>query len=198
MKTAWLLGMGLLFAACQDAPSPNSDTKLSDSLGMISSATPVDSLLPPPANTVENNIEADSMEAVDPNPDIETYYIVVADTGMQYASLNTKMYGLSAKLKQAVDTLNRGFDAKKNKIVLSENDDDELYAGEYFPRRFPSTTLSLEYMDSYTPGSKEGMMGLITGIYEKQTEAEAALQLVKAHAPSARVVKADIYVGCIH
>lgn len=198
MKHSWLLGVCFLMASCMETPSSESTEKLSDSLGMISQTVQVDSLIPPPANTIDNNIEADSMEAIDPNPNIETYYIVVADTGMMYAPLNAAMYNLSAKLSSTVDTLNRGYDKKKNKIVLSEQDDDELYAGEYFPRRFPSTTLSMEYMDSYTPGSKEGMMGIISGIYEKQAEAEIAWKNVKVHAPNARIVKADIYVGCIH
>ena len=198
MKNSWMLGVCFFMASCTDTPSTQTGEKLSDSLGMISQSAPVDSLLPPPANTIDNNIEADSMEAIDPNPDIETYYIVVADTGMVYAPLNAEMYSLSAKLSASVDTLNRGYDAKKNKIVLSEHDEDELYAGAYFPRRFPSTTLSMEYMDSYTPGSKEGMMGIVSGIYEKQADADLALRKVNVYAPHARVIKADIYVGCIH
>jgi hypothetical protein len=197
MKNILLLSAICLLFACNDNPASSPDQKLTDSSGMISSSTPVDSLLPP-ANTIENNIEADSMEAIDTNPDIETYYILVADTGTQYGLLNAKMYALAKQTTLTVDTLGRYYNASKKKIVLNENDDDELYAGEYFPRRFPSTTLSMEYMDSYTPGSVVGMMGIIAGIYENATDGEKALQTVKTHSTNARLVKADIYVGCIH
>ena len=197
MKNTLFL-VALLFAmACNDNPASTPEQKLTDSTGMISQATPVDSLLPP-ANTIENNIEADSMEAVDSTPDIETYYVLVADTGMNYGALNATMYALSKKTALSVDTLGRYFNTKKNKIVLRDDDEDEVYAGEYFPRRFPSTSLSMEYMDNYTPGSKQGTMGIIAGIFEQAAEGEKALQVVKTHCVNARLVKADIYVGCIH
>ncbi len=197
MKNILFLSAVWLLVACNDNPAPTPEQKLTDSSGMISSSTPVDSLMPP-ANTIENNIEADSMEAIDTNPDIETYYIVVADTGTQYGLLNAKMYALAKQTTLTVDTLGRYFNASKKKIVLREDDDDELYAGEYFPRRFPSTTLSMEYMDSYIPGSNAGTMGIIAGIFENATDGEKALQSIKTHSANARLVKADIYVGCIH
>lgn len=187
----------MLLLACNDNPSTSTGEKLTDSTGMISQSVPVDSLLPP-ANTIENNIEADSMEAVDANPDIETYYVVVADTGLQYAPLNAQMYSLAKQMNLTVDTLGRYYNLEKKKIVLNEKDDDELYAGEYFPRRFPSTTLSMEYVDTYTPGSNPTMIGIIAGIFEEAASGEKVLQSVKAYCPNARLVKADIYVGCVH
>lgn len=196
MKYSIIL-FAMLLLACNDNPSTSTGEKLTDSTGMLSQSVPVDSLLPP-ANTIENNIEADSMEAVDANPDIETYYIVVADTGMQYAPLNAQMYAMAKQMNLTVDTLGRYYNPTKKKIVLNENDDDELYAGEYFPRRFPSTTLSMEYMDSYTPGSNPSTIGIIAGIFEEAASGEKVLQSVKAYSPNARLVKADIYVGCIH
>jgi hypothetical protein len=197
MKNSIVL-FGLMFIlACNDNPATNPDQKLSDSTGMISQSTPVDSLLST-ENTIENNIEADSMEAIDANPDIETMYVVIADTGKNYALLNTQMYAIAKQTQGQVDTLGRYYNTKKNKIVLREDDSDELYAGEYFPRRFPSTTLSMEYMDTYTPGANEAMIGIVAGIFENQADGEKTLQTIKAVSPNARLVKADIYVGCIH
>ncbi|WP_262490545.1 hypothetical protein [Hymenobacter sp. CRA2] len=37
----------------------------------------------------------------------------------------------------ASDTLGRFFDEQKNLIRLPDDDEDELYAGDYFPRRCP-------------------------------------------------------------
>lgn len=197
MKNYLFLFSVLFVLACNDNPVTNPEQKLSDSAGMISESVPVDSLLTT-ENTIENNIEADSMEAVDANPDIETLYVLIADTGKNYAILNSQMYAIAKQTQWQVDTLGRYFNTKKNKIVLREDDSDELYAGEYFPRRFPSTTLSMEYMDTYTPGANEAMMGIVAGIFEKQADGEKALQTIKAFCTNARLVKADIYVGCIH
>jgi hypothetical protein len=197
MKNSILL-VGLTFIlACNNNSAGKPEQASTDSLGMISPSVPVDSLMSP-ANTIENNIEADSMEAIDANPDIETLYVLVADTGKQYITLNTTMYTLARKTDLEVDTLGRYYNSQKNKIVLSEEDDDELYAGEYFPRRFPSTSLSMEYMDTYNSNASEGMMGIIAGIFQKEEEAVAALKKIQALQANAHVIKAAIYVGCIH
>lgn len=187
----------MFILACNDNPASNADQKLSDSSGLISQSAPVDSLLST-ENTIENNIEADSMEAIDANPDIETLYVLIADTGKTYATLNASMYAIAKQTQWQVDTLGRYFNTKKNKIVLREDDSDELYAGEYFPRRFPSTSLSMEYMDTYIPGSSESMIGIVGGIFVNQADGEKALQTIKAFSPNARLVKANIYLGCIH
>ena len=82
-------------------------------------------------------------------------YIVVSDTSQNYFELRQKMLNLNEKLKTEIDTMGRGFNKKKNLICLPENDEDEIYAGDYFPRRYPSETLSLEYLIYYTNGKKQ-------------------------------------------
>ena len=81
-------------------------------------------------------------------------YIVVSDTSQNYFELRQKMFELSKVLKTEIDTMGRGFNKNKNLICLPENDEDEIYAGDYFPRRYPSETLSLEYLIYYTNGNK--------------------------------------------
>lgn len=76
-------------------------------------------------------------------------FIIVADTSESYEILHKKMYELSSKLNFEVDTMGRGYDKNKGLICLPENHEDEIYAGDYFPRRYPSDKLSLEYLDYY-------------------------------------------------
>jgi len=127
-----------------------------------------------------------------------SYIEVVADTNVNYYTLHQKMFGLSEQLAIPIDTLGRTFDSSKNLIALPENDEDELFAGDYYPRRFPSTTLSLEYLNLYEPTAGEKTVALVTGIFETQASADSALAMLKTAERNSFTVKANMYTGCIH
>lgn len=127
-----------------------------------------------------------------------TYFVLIADTGLNYYTLRQKMTALHAQLKIPIDTMGRFYNEKKNLIALPDNDDDELYAGDYYPRRFPSDNLSLEYLNFYTTKSDEKTIALVSGIYETEHSADSALSIIKGIEQNAFIVKATIYIGCIH
>ncbi len=130
--------------------------------------------------------------------DYAAYYIVIADTGQDYFVLRKKMFGLNSKLNLPIDTMGRLFNAGKNLIALPENDEDELYAGEYFPRRFPSINLSLEYLNFYQKEAGQKTIALVTGIYETNQQADNACKVLRKTEKKAFKIKAEIYVGCMH
>ncbi|KAA3436132.1 hypothetical protein [Rufibacter hautae] len=145
--------------------------------------------------------EAESEFVEGENGDYEeyaTYYVTIADTGMSYYPLREKMMALSQALPLPIDTMGRYYDTKKSLIVLPENDEDDLFAGDYFPRRGPDVHLSLEYLDLYQKKAGKKTIALVSGIYEKKTSADSALQVLKSAAGGAFVVKTEMYIGCIH
>lgn len=127
-------------------------------------------------------------------------YLVVSDTSQNYFDLRQEMFVLNEKLKTEIDTMGRGFNKTKNLICLPENDEDEIYAGSYFPRRYPSETLSLEYLIYYTNEKKptEGTIAIITIITDDKEKAEKKLAEVKKYSDRAFIVNSKIYMGCIH
>ena len=127
-------------------------------------------------------------------------YIVIADTSQNYVELRKKMFGINEKLKTEIDTMGRGFNREKNLICLPENDEDEIYAGDYFPRRYPSETLSLEYLVYYTNGKKptEGTIALVTIITDNKEKADKKLAEIKKYSDKAFIVNSQIYMGCMH
>ncbi len=127
-----------------------------------------------------------------------TFFIVVADTSLDYSTLHNKMLDLNRKYKIPVDTMGRCFNKTKNLIALPDNDEDELYAGDYFPRRFPTESLSLEYLNFYQKQSGEKTIALVTGIYETEKSADSALSVLSASEKKVFKIKADIYLGCMH
>ncbi len=127
-------------------------------------------------------------------------FIVVSDTSQNYFELRQKMFELNEKLKVEIDTIGREFNKRKNLIALPENHEDELYAGEYFLRRFPSETLSLEYLTHYTSDKKptEGTIALVTIITDDIERAEKKLAEVKKYSLEAFIINSQIYLGCMH
>lgn len=97
-----------------------------------------------------------------------------------------------------IDMQNKIYDPKKNLICLPENDDDELYAGTYYPRRFSSEYLSIEYIQYYKKERKSDLMGIIFLITEDKNEAKKKVTKIRKNIPSAHIIKANIYVGCMH
>ena len=67
------------------------------------------------------------------NEEVATFFIVVADTGLNYYLLNQKMYALSDQLHMQIDTMGRYYNKNKDLISLPVNHEDKVYAGAYFP-----------------------------------------------------------------
>ncbi len=127
-----------------------------------------------------------------------TCYLVIADTGRNYYALQQKMVGISKKLSVPVNTLGRYYNAAKDLISLPDNDEDELYAGSYFPRREPSESLSLEYLYFYQNTAPEKTIALVRGIYGSEPEAVKALKALQPFIQTAYKIKAQVYMGCMH
>jgi hypothetical protein len=147
----------------------------------------------------QNITTSDSSEAADTTDyDNATFFVVIADSSLDYWILRKKMSDLNREFKIPIDTLGRLYNKTKNLIALPDDDEDELYAGEYFPRRFPSENLSLEYLKIYKQDASENAIALVTGIYQSENSADSALTVLKDAEKKIFKVKADIFVGCMH
>jgi len=129
---------------------------------------------------------------------MQTAYIVCLDSGKTYFTLDKLMYKNANDYHVTIDTANRSYNKQKDLIALSEDDDDQMYAGEYFPRRYNSSYLSLEYLYVYDDNIDDKTIGLIAGIYDDKKDADSVLTIFKPSNPKAFVLKGDIYMGCMH
>ncbi len=127
-------------------------------------------------------------------------YVVIADTSLDYFALRAEMFDLAGKCKIGIDTLGRRYDPTKDLICLPEDDEDEINAGEYFPRRYPSTVLSLEYLEFYDESKKgdDKTIALVAAIEENWQAAEKLLEAIRDHMKSAYILKSRIHMGCMH
>jgi hypothetical protein len=130
--------------------------------------------------------------------EIDTFYIVVADTGNDYYELRDQMLSISNTANLIIDTMGRYYNEQKKLIQLPDNDEDEVYRGDYFPRRFPSESLSLEYLTLYNSISGDNTIALVTGIFETKHSADSARQSILNIQPKTFVLESRIYTGCMH
>ncbi len=170
------LASALLFASCGGSGTAPAATQANDSAITDSAAN-----------------AADYSES-----EYDTVYVVVLDTNQNYYLLQEKMYPLAATLGLVIDTMNRYYDLDKDRIVLNENDEDEMFRGEYFPRRTESATMSLEYYSLYDTSATEGNIALVAGLFYEQPGADSLLALVRKEVPAAFMKPARMYMGCIH
>lgn len=191
MKLRHVLILTCLLAACKSKPAKTSqDTSKVKTVKVL------------PASYKENNkitpANTDSADLADQLNAYADYYVVIADTGNNYYSLRDKMFDISHTTGITIDTLDRFYNPKKDLIQLPDNyPEDDIYQGDYFPRRYPSQNLSLEYLDWYKDGAKAKTIALIRGIYENKTSADSALKVLES-IQTAFVIKSHIYVGCMH
>ncbi len=190
MKTAYLLLLICIIASCKPQPAKtNGGVKVKPVKILPASYKRTQAL--------QANAAADTSKADEQADAYADYYIVVADTGLSYNALRGKMFDLNKSLNIPIDTMNRGYNKTKDLIALSDKDEDEMYAGEYYPRRSVSDFLSLEYLNQYKSNAKEKTIALVRGIYETKTSADSAL-LAMGQSKTAFVFKAKVFVGCMH
>ena len=126
-------------------------------------------------------------------------YVVIADTSSNYFELEEKMEVLSKTLKQKIDLRERIYNKEENLICLPLDNDDVLYVGSYYPRRFESNnTISIEYLNYYDNISTEKLMAIVTLITDDKKEAKEKLIELKKLSKPAFLIKTEIYIGCMH
>lgn len=188
MKTLYIYCYLLLFASifsCQNAKKPTEKETVVAAKDTLASNNQIVNN----ADLTEDSTEIDAYA---------NYQVIVIDTNANYDQLHQKMFQLKDKLNMTVDSMGRYYNRKRDLIVLPEDDEDQVYAGEYFPRKDLSETLSLDYMEQYRPNSKPKTIGIIAGIYENASSADSALKAIQKVEAKAFKLNSRIYIGCMH
>ncbi len=180
--TIVLLAIAMAMSSCG---TPHEDIVTTKDTAVVGAPTAI-------ADTTPPSITDDDTD------DYATYYLATVDTGQNYYQLRDKMYSLNQTLNWPIDTMGRYYNTKKNKVVLPDDDEDEMYRGEYYPRRSASTFLSLEYFEFYSRQSTSTNIALVASICETKAAADSSLAVLKPRCEHAFVLKAKVYVGCMH
>jgi hypothetical protein len=190
------LFMLTFFVACRNQTATD-QSQLQDSLGSKDSAVA----------TADVSAKADSFDLDDSAGDLDssnmaneyqTFYLVTIAEGNNYDSLLKVAQSAAKSLHLKVDLMNRSYHPEKG-IVVNDDDEDEIYRGEYYPRRSSGNFVSIEMKDAFMDNEKDPMrMLIISNIFENASQADSVLNIAKADFPSARAVKAELFMGCMH
>jgi hypothetical protein len=158
---------------------------------------PADSAAQQP-DTVVVHVTGFDTKDTSANDEMQPFYLVVADTGRDYFELRKQMLRISETAKLQIDSLGRFYNPKKKQITLPEDDIDEMYAGEYFPRRLASESMSLEQYDAYVPKSTPETFALVAGMYENRRGADSLARVLKPANKKTFVLETMLFIGCMH
>ncbi|MBL7883628.1 MAG: hypothetical protein JNL69_06140 [Bacteroidia bacterium] len=141
----------------------------------------------------------------------ELNYVVSVANGYNYDSLRQIAIQASDFLKFNFDTLSRYYNTEKKKIILHENDIDDMWAGEYYLRRSGENIVSIEmqtaYIDTLTIKDKIATerfysdtlkMFVFATMYTNKKQADSLLKILKPKYKQASIIPTEIYMGCMH
>ena len=132
--------------------------------------------------------------------DYETVFIVVLDTSDQFKKMYELAMSTSKKFSIPFDTFQKTYFPETNIWGGSLWSEDEIYRGEYFPRRNGSEKdmLSLEYQRWYDKSSRDKNLMLVTNIFNFSLDAEENIARWRPYFPKAFILQREIYMGCMH
>ncbi len=137
----------------------------------------------------------------EPEPFFDKYVLVIKQTKNYEEAVS---FAKQASQKLGVKFENENILYSKEKgIYFSEDINDPLYAGSYYPRRYGKDFstgedfISLENSSSYK-GFSRGNIIIVYSIYDRKEDAAKALRKIKTFYKSAYFKKTKLWMGCIH
>ena len=150
-------------------------------------------------SVLENGAEAVS-DAETKNEDYETAFVIVLDTSEQFNKIFHLAMATSKKYQIEFDTTERTYFPETNIWGVSQSSSDEIYRGQYFPRRKgdEKDKLSLEYMYWYDKKSNDKKLMLVSNIFSFSMDAEQSVAAWRKSFPQAFILQCEMYMGCMH
>lgn len=162
-----------------------------------------DSLTVANSDTIEENDE----EVLE---EVELNFVVSVAEGYNYDSLHAIAVDASKLLNFKFDTFDRYYDSKRG-IILPDNHEDDVWAGQYLLRRSGGEIVSIErssaYIDTltmkqqaeaYRSRSNATKMFVFASMYTDSHSADSIKNILVKKYASAKVIPTEIYQGCIH
>jgi hypothetical protein len=128
----------------------------------------------------------------------DDFFLVIADTSHDYNKILEEAKKLSVDFSLDIDNLGRIYDPAADSILIPFNPEDEQYSRAYFLRRFPSSALSIEYIDAYQVNSPQNTFALVAGIFKDEKSYNEIAPKLRNNYPNLYVLKTRIYLGCLH
>ena len=185
MKQLFSCFIVIIFSACdQKTPEPIKGDKYDTvKIAQISAY----------GDTMQQSTVADTTENA-------IYYIVEVANGYNFDSLKNISANAVSILGSRFEMLDRIYKSGKG-IIVPESSSDELYQGEYYPRRpfEDQNFVSIEMSFGFNTEEPDTLkMVSIAGIYSLKKQADSVVALLQGKIPTTKVIKQELYLGCMH
>ena len=134
-------------------------------------------------------------EEVSDNSTVEMYIVVLSQSD-DYAGLVKRAKGISSDTGIKYDGEGMVYDPKRG-LIIPDDSDDDMWAGSYYPRRYDSRFISIEYSKYYLDKPK-GKYAIIGFMDMKAREAKRMHQWFQKYVPDAVYSHKPFWQGCIH
>lgn len=147
-------------------------------------------------------IDSSALQVVDSSADfsseLKDLFILIIETSSNFQELGAFSDKLCSQYGLKYENLGRIYDSTKDSLIVPYNDEDQMYAGKYLMRRFPSNDVSIEYLSAYRTDITDASFALIAGIFEKENDAFLFANQIFVDCPHMYILKSRIYLGCMH
>ncbi len=151
------------------------------------------------AQTTDTLLETPPTEEI-VDEEMQTAFMVILDSSSDFNSIRALAEKTANEYQLKFDTIEKQYYPEKNLWGVAVWSEDEIYRGEYYPRRSDDDThpLSLEYQQWYDEKSQEKNLILMAGIFSLSLEAEEYINKFREKFPKAYILQKEIYMGCMH
>ena len=161
------------------------------------------------SDTLSQDTASIANEDVELSDENQLFYIVSIAEESNYGNLRAIAVKASQFLKFRFDTLERYFNPTKHRIVLPDNHPDDIYAGDYYLRRYDDGFVSIEmrnaYKDTLLKGDAEvkfysdtTKMFVFAAMYGEKKQADSLVNSLKKQFKTTKIITTYIYMGCMH
>lgn len=191
MKTSlYFIMLFLGLSSCRQSKKTEHSTSIGDTATIISTLSY--------AEQSESIAQQNADEYIESTTD--SFYVVLVAEGTNYDSLQQISQESARKLGSRFDMLDRIYKLYKG-IIVPESSEDEIYKGDYYPRRpfedqnFVSIEMATAFVNNEQDSSK---MIVLANICKTKHQADSIVEVLKKDFANAKSLKSELYMGCMH
>lgn len=190
-NTLYFVMVLLLLCSCGQSPRSGLTIPVSDTTAVVDTSISYAEQ----SESIAKEIEEEYTELT-----TDSFYVVQVAEGSDYDSLLQIAQQSAGILGSRFDMLDRVYEPGRG-IIVSDASDDELYRGEYYPRRpfEDQNFVSIEMASAFGYNQADKLkMIVLANICTSKSRADSMVTILKKDFVHAKSLKQEFFMGCMH
>ncbi|MDF2455160.1 MAG: hypothetical protein K0R51_1153 [Cytophagaceae bacterium] len=162
------------------------------------------------AKNITEQLNSENESIVLDESEMALRFIVSIAEGYDYDSIHHVAVKAAQFLNYSLDTAGSYYNKQQKSIVLSEDNEDDIWAGEYMFRRYGEQKVSIEMRYAYTDTiikhnevlkaqlRRDTTRLFVCADVTNEAEATRLQKKLLSEFPHTKIIAAEIYMGCMH